>query len=58
MCVTYVVSKVTKKWCMSLRWLLNGMSFVTKMSSILDDMDAKWQYVMTKLSNTSAKVLT
>jgi hypothetical protein len=58
MCVTYVVSKVTKKWCMSLRWSPSGMSFVTKMSSSLDDMDAKWQYIMTKLSNTLAKVLT
>ncbi len=56
--MTYVVSKVTKKWCMSLRWLPSGMSFVTKMSNSLDDMDAKWQYVMIKLSNMPTKVFT
>ncbi len=33
------------------------MSFVTTMSNSLDDMDAKWQFVMTKLFNTLAKVL-
>jgi DNA gyrase inhibitor GyrI len=58
MCVTYVMSKVTKKLCISLKWLPSGMSFVIKMSSSLDDMDAKWQYVITKLSNTSVKMLT
>ncbi len=31
---------------MSLRWLPSGMSFVTKMSSSLNDMDAKWKFVM------------
>jgi hypothetical protein len=51
------MSKVTKKWCMSLKWLPSGMSFVTKMSNSLDDMDAKWQSIMTKLSNTSIKML-
>jgi hypothetical protein len=51
------MSKVTKKWHMSLRWLPSGMSFVIEMSSSLDDIDAKWQFVMTKLFNMSAKVL-
>jgi hypothetical protein len=37
-----VVSKVIKKWCMSLRWLPSDMSFMTKMFSSLDDMDDKW----------------
>ncbi len=50
--------KVIKKWCMSLRWFPGGMFFVTKMSSSLYDMDAKWQYVMTELSNTLVKVFT
>jgi hypothetical protein len=36
------LSKVTKKWHMSLKWLLSGMPFVTKMSSNLNDMDEKW----------------
>jgi hypothetical protein len=57
MCVTNVVFKVKKNLHVSLRWLPNGISFVTKMSSSLDDMDAKWQFVMTNLSNTLAKVL-
>jgi hypothetical protein len=42
---------------MSLKWLPNGMSFVTKMFNSLNDMDAKWQYVMAKLFNKSTKVL-
>ncbi len=52
-----VVFKVTKKWRMSRRWLPSGMSFVTKTSSSLDDMDVKWQYVMIELFNTSTKML-
>jgi hypothetical protein len=47
MYVTDVMFKVTKKCHMSLRWLPSGMSFVTKMSNSLYDMDAKWQYVIT-----------